>query len=332
MNLNKIMIFAAVIAIAALMSYMADGSGLVILAAGAVVAVPSRDNLLTVPPLSMYQNSVVLDMDDAKYMIRHYVCSDQVNDYRQLLFPDKYVDEMYRKNPKVLYNHGGSGWFGGSSVKDLLEYTIAKNEKLSVAKENGVTYLMAETQFDSDSETAMSIYRLYKNGFMTAWSKYFKPIGKAKWDDENNMVVYDTWTMREYSAVDLPVDGFAVGSETYENALSLITSPIVKESVYRNALTSTVNNHFLNSTLVHDIQELREQINAQSKSPDTDYRSEMNKMFRSFTDELIPKLSDMAKTQNSLIDLMQKNKTDIAAIAEEACLNVFKSLMGKVNN
>jgi hypothetical protein len=329
MNLNKILILTAVVIIAVIAAYTNDAS-VMILAAGAVVAAPSRDNLLTVPPISMYQNSVVLDMDDTKYMIRHYVCSDQVNDYRQLLFPNKYVDEMYRKNPKVLYNHGGSGWFGGSSVKDLLEYTIAKNEKLSVAKENGVTYLLAETQFDSGSETAMSIYRLYKNGFMSAWSKYFKPIGKAKWDDENNMVVYDTWTMREYSAVDLPVDGFAVGTETYENALSLITSPLVKESIHRNALTTTINNQFLNSNLMHDIQELRDLVN--SKKPDTDYRAEMNKLFKSFADELIPKLSEMAKTQNSLIDLMQKNKTDIAAIAEEACFNTFKKLMGKVNN
>lgn len=279
------------------------------------------------PQISLFRNAFI-ETDDSKKLIRHYISSNQVNDYRQLLDPKKYEDQMYRLNPIVLFEHGGSGFFGSASVSDSLKYKIGKNNKCWVEEANGIVYLAGETEFRNDSEEAMDIFNLYKNGFMNAWSKFIKPIGKPKWDDENNMIIYDTWTQREYSAVDLPVDGFAVGSDTYENAISLCKTSMLKHRLSSRAIGYKMMNDFRTSDESQKIAELENKINSINPGITKDEAAQMiNGLLNQYTETLVPKLTEMINSQsNKLRDLTR----DVEATARNACAEFIGQFMGKL--
>lgn len=273
----------------------------------------------------MFRHSF-METDDAKHIIRHYVSSDQVNDYRQLLYPNKYEDKMFRLNPIVLFEHGGAGFFGASSVAESLKYKIGKNNKVFTEKDGDINYLGGETEFRNDLDEAQDIYNLYKNGFMNAWSKFIKPIGKPKWDDEQNMILYDTWTMREYSAVDLPVDGFAVGSETYENAMSMVKSSMLKHRLTNNAVSGQVINDFHQSPVMAELEELRNKVNSVSPGiSKEDVHAIINELLNNYTNTLVPKIKElMTKNSNKLSDLTR----DVQTTARNAAAKVIAEFMG----
>lgn len=278
------------------------------------------------PQISLFRHSII-ETDDVKRIIKHFISSNQVNDYRQLLDPKKYEDKMYRLNPIVLFEHGGSGFFGAASVSESLNYKIGKNNKCWVEEDGGIVYLAGETEFRTNQE-AVDIFNMYKGGFMNAWSKFIKPIGKPKWDDENNMIIYDTWTQREYSAVDLPVDGFAVGSETYENALSLVKSEMMKHRLTNRAIDVSVRRDFKMSPESQKITEIENKLNSFNPGISKEEAMQMiNGLMNAYTETLVPKLAEMLNSQNKqLRDLTR----DVEATARNACAEFIGSFMGKL--
>lgn len=284
------------------------------------------------PYLSLFHHAY-MESDDKKFMIRHFISSNQKNSYKQILDSNKYNDERYRMNPVVLYMHGDLGFFGQRSLKDDIKLNIAKNDKVFVETQGEINFLGAETIFDKESEEAMDLYRLYAGKFMNAWSKYWFPINKVLYDDEQDAYLAGSWGQYEYSSVKVGADGFAVGSDTYENAMQLVKSPMIKNSLLNSAIDNTIMNDFgisKNSTDIDTLinEHLKNFTPAMTKN---EIKIEMANIFKNYTNELIPKLKEIASTQNKLVDLMQKNKTDIGAIAEEKCMNVFRQLMGKAS-
>lgn len=278
------------------------------------------------PQISLFRHAI-METDDTKRLIRHFISSNQVNDYRQLLDPKKYEDKMYRLNPIVLFEHGGSGYFGAASVSESLKYKLGKNNKCWVEEENNIVYLAGETEF-RDTPEAIDIFNMYKGGFMNAWSKFIKPIGKPKWDDENNMIIYDTWTQREYSAVDLPVDGFAVGSDTYENAMSILKSDMMKNRLTNRAITVKMRNDFNNSSEFQKIAEIESKLNSLNPGITKDEAEQLiNSTLNQYTETLVPKLKDMLNSQSKqLRDLTR----DVETTARNACAEFIAGFMGKL--
>lgn len=289
------------------------------------------------PYLSLYEHAII-GADDSKKMIKHFISSSAVNFYRQILDSKKYNDARFRKNPQVLYMHGDLGFFGQRSLKDDINLTIAKNNRVWVEEDGEINYLAAETEFDQGSEPAMDIYRLFAGGFMKAWSKYWFPIDKVTFDDDTNIYTAGSWGQHEYSAVKVGADAGAVGSETYDNALALVKSPLMKHSLFSSALDNTIQGDFKNSP---DIRQLLDNVKAELQEliPAAGPNSEaVDKLiadaFSKFNGILTPKLSELVNSHNKLIDLMQKlnyKRADIEAIVDERVVHAVKAFMGKVS-
>lgn len=288
------------------------------------------------PYLSLFEHAII-SSDDSRKMIKHFISSNQKNFYRQILDSKKYNDARFRKNPQVLYMHGDLGFLGQRSLKDDINLTIGTNTKVWVEEDGEINFLAGETQFDTGSEPAMDIYRLYSHNppFMNAWSKFWFPIDKVEFDDEQNAYIAGGFGIHEYSAVKVGADAGAVGSDTYDNAMALVKSPMMKHSLFSSALDNTIEHDFKNSDFSEELTLLKNQI---EKFPDTFSKEEVNKIiadsFTKYNSLLIPKIQELVNSNNKLIDLMQKNKinkTDIEAIVDDKIVHGIKAIMGSVS-
>ncbi len=282
-----------------------------------------------IKPLLSLERNALNEVNKSGKTIRHYISASEPNDYGQVLDPAKYVDKRYRNNPVVLFQHGTSDYMTTTTVSEQLKFLIGNNNKLYTEQNNGINYLFAETGFIEDSAEAMDIFNLYANNFLHAWSKWFFPIGKVSYDDLNNLVIYDTWGIYEYSAVYIPVDGLAVGNETYENAMHDVHTDFAKNMLYGSGIQNRVKNDFAGSNYKNELQDLKNQITAISTgiTPD-EVNSIIVDAFQKYTNELIPKIKDISQTQNAkLMDFARKS--DVETIAKNAAAEAIMTFMGR---
>lgn len=285
-------------------------------------------NNIIKPLFSLNQNALN-EVNQSGKTIRHYISASEPNDYGQVLDPAKYVDKRYRNNPVVLFQHGTSDYMTTTSVSEQLKFLIGNNNKLYTEQVNGVNYLFAETAIDEDSEEAMDIFRLYAKKFLHAWSKWFFPIGKVSYDETNNHIIYDTWGIYEYSAVYIPVDGLAVGNETYENAMHEVHSDFAKNMLYGTGLQNRVKQDFNASDFKHELQLLKNEISAiQPGVTHAEVNSLLVEVFNKYTNELIPKIKEIHNSVNGkLIDFALK--ADVETTAKNAAAEIIMAFMGK---
>jgi len=114
------------------------------------------------------------------------------------------VRKHYKDNRMVLWSHGHR------DPDDI----IAKNVSLKMEDEKW----WAITEFAMEEIRASQIYRLYKGGFLNAWSVGFIPIAGTKpkpedggvaegtWKADEGQIryIHDKWELLEYSAVAIP--------------------------------------------------------------------------------------------------------------------------------
>jgi hypothetical protein len=288
--------------------------------------------------ISSFNHSFV-ESNDTKKMLRHFISSDQKNAYNQVLDPEKYNDERYRKNPMVLYMHGDLGFFGQRSMKDDIRLSIAKNERLYIEPSNGVKYHGAETQFDEGNPEAMDIYRMYAKGFMNGWSKHFFPIDKPEFDTETNTLLYGAYGQYEYSSVKIGADGFAFGSDTYENALELVKTPMMKHSLFGAAMEGTIKNDFDNSPFKAQLLELKNRLDAfdelknkiESIEPGMtkeDFKNEINSILNAYTNTLLPKVKELTNKQQTKLNDLTRQMNEVETTAKNAAVEVITEFMG----
>ncbi len=141
-----------------------------------------------------------LDVEPGSRTIVSTINTASVDRYNTVILPSGARLDRYRKNPVVLAQHEG---------KSL---PIGKNLWI---KPQGKDRLIAKTQFLPEGVDAFAdkVFRLYQEGFLTAWSISFSPIDEGRptrdeiranpeWAKAEN--VYRVWELLEYSGVTIP--------------------------------------------------------------------------------------------------------------------------------
>lgn len=124
--------------------------------------------------------------DENERSVISFISTISPDRYDEIVMPEGVDTKDYEKNPVVLLNHTSP-------------LPIGKN--LWIKKE--VTGIKAKTQF-ADTELANDVMKLYKGGFMRAFSIGFKPI-KVDFDEKKRKIFTQS-ELYEYSAVTIPAN------------------------------------------------------------------------------------------------------------------------------
>lgn len=154
----------------------------------------------------LYRFNQVKAVDEQTHIVTAYVSTYQWDRMDERFAKGAWKLDAFRRNPVVLWAH------------DNHEPPIGKALRIE-EDERG---LVAETLFDSGSERAMDVFRLYKEGFLSGFSVGFIP---KKYEMETvegtrKGVVYQDAELLEYSAVPIPANPGAV--MTHETAALVV--------------------------------------------------------------------------------------------------------------
>ena len=136
--------------------------------------------------------AAILKADDAERTLTHLITRRVVDRDGDVVEPRGGRLDNYRKNPVVLLGHYG-------------DMPIGRNLSLEASDED----IVAVTQFagmEQAHEEAETVYRLYRDGFMRAWSIGFRGliIGREPVLPGQKGVTFLEWELYEYSAVPIP--------------------------------------------------------------------------------------------------------------------------------
>lgn len=142
--------------------------------------------------------AAILKADDAERTITHLITRRIVDRDGDVVEPRGGQFDNFRKNPVVLLGH----------FSDL---PIGRNLSLEPSDED----IVAVTQFaglDQANAEAETVYRLYRDGFMRAWSIGFRGlvIGREPVLPGQKGVTFLEWELYEYSAVPIPSNADAL--------------------------------------------------------------------------------------------------------------------------
>lgn len=157
-------------------------------------------------------NLEIREIDEGERTITGLITTDAVDRYNEVVDPSGVILDNYLRNPVVLLNHFSWG------------LPIGKNMWIKKEKKG----LLAKTQF-ADTLEAMDVFKLYKDGFMKAWSIGFIP-RKTEVPEDPQVAGYRrkfiSWELLEYSAVTIPAN-----PEALTNALDRLESPRLREII-----------------------------------------------------------------------------------------------------
>jgi len=139
------------------------------------------------------------DFNEAERTIKHYISTDTIDRYGEILNPKGMLDENYSKNPIVLYSHN----LGFFSTPEPSKAIIGKSLYRAV-EEHGV---VAKTKF-ADTSLANDVMIFNKEGFMNTWSVGWMPLSEP--ESRNGSDYFKEWELLEYSAVIIPANPDAV--------------------------------------------------------------------------------------------------------------------------
>lgn len=139
------------------------------------------------------------DFNEEERTIKHYITTDTIDRYGEILNPKGMLDENYSKNPIVLYSHN----LGFFSTPEPSKAIIGKSLYRAV-EDHGV---IAKTKF-ADTPLANDVMIFNKEGFMNTWSVGWMPLSDP--ESKNGADYYNEWELLEYSAVIIPANPDAV--------------------------------------------------------------------------------------------------------------------------
>ena len=157
------------------------------------------------------------EVDEEKRIIPFVISTDSVDREQDVISVDGWNLENYEKNPVVLWCHNSR--------------ILPIGRNLNTRIEDGK--LKADTPFISEDETTAghfefveSVYRLYKNGFMSAKSVGFRPI-KWAWNEDRGYwaVDYEEQELLEDSCVPVPANPEAL---VEARSIGINTAPLAK--------------------------------------------------------------------------------------------------------
>lgn len=130
----------------------------------------------------------IKSFDDNQKIITHSITSLVVDRDGEVIIPKGCKYDNFFNNPVVLFAHKYD------------EPTIGKCLGLEISDDE----IVATTQF-ADTNLGNELYKLYKEGFMNAWSVGFIPLETGDKIFENQKgTTYTKWELLEYSAVPVP--------------------------------------------------------------------------------------------------------------------------------
>jgi HK97 family phage prohead protease len=195
--------------------------------------------------------SEIENIDEENLRIRHYISTPTKDRYGDVVNPFGFNETDFRKQPVVFFGHRSR------------ELPIGKNLELK-ATDKGV---MALTQFDRKSELANEVFRLNKEGFLSAWSIGYIPkkeyLKEIKDDNGNVTESYnyiENWDLLEYSSVPIPANPDAVNLMLKDiHSKELIE--VFKSFELENKIKELENKIDNIKDFTKDIEEINEKIN-----------------------------------------------------------------------
>ena len=139
------------------------------------------------------------DFNESERTIKHYISTDSVDRYGEILNPKGMKDDNYSKNPIVLYSHN----LGFFSTPEPSKAIIGKSLYREI-EEHGI---IAKTKF-ADTLLANDVMIFNKEGFMNTWSVGWMPLSDPLM--KGNAQYFGEWELLEYSAVIIPANPDAV--------------------------------------------------------------------------------------------------------------------------
>lgn len=124
--------------------------------------------------------------DETERSVVSFISTISPDRYDEIVLPEGVDTKDYQKNPVVLLNHTSP-------------LPIGRN--LWLKKE--ATGIKAKTQF-ADTDLGNDLMKLYRDGFMRAFSIGFKPL-KVNFDEQKRKI-YTESELYEYSAVTIPAN------------------------------------------------------------------------------------------------------------------------------
>lgn len=138
----------------------------------------------------------VKEVSEDEKSIVHWITTESVDRYGDIVRAKGMDDESYAKNPVVLYGHD----YGG--------FPVGKSLWRKRTTRNGVKGVIAKTQFAPTPEGQLT-FELWKGGFLNAASIGFRSRKTAPiTDDDQRFTGYDIaeWELLEYSIVPVPAN------------------------------------------------------------------------------------------------------------------------------
>jgi HK97 family phage prohead protease len=171
----------------------------------------------------------VKDANDAERSIIHFITTEHVDRYGDIVRADGMNDSLYGKNPVVLYGH------------DYRAFPVGKSLWRKVGERDGVKGVLTKTQF-ADTPEGNQVYGLWKDGFLNASSIGFIP---TEWetvtrtDEAGNTIAsgwdIKAWELLEYSIVPVPANGNALRLALEKGLAEQVAGPI-QEAVREHRL------------------------------------------------------------------------------------------------
>jgi len=141
-------------------------------------------------------SSLLVSSQDEERSIVHFITTENVDRYGDIVRASGMNDANFSKNPVVLYGH------------DYNSFPVGKSLWRKAVDQNGVKGVLAKTQFAKTQE-GETIYSLWKDGFLNASSIGFQPT-KSIPVMENGIATtgneYIEWELLEYSIVPIPAN------------------------------------------------------------------------------------------------------------------------------
>lgn len=262
---------------------------------------------------SDYTSEITNKIDNNERSIIHVITTGDKNRLNQVVNPQGWNNqEEYKKNPIVLFNHGG-GFFGDASSHI---FSIGTSEFQRIK----ANHIEAKTVFGT-TELANDIFNLNVEKVLNSWSIGFNPVDEPKF--MNDALYINKWDMLEYSSVYIPANANCTNLEIMSNSLN-----IVKNGYLKNFITDK----HLEIEQSGEVNKLKLELETIKNS----YKTDFDKYKADFENTLKTTLKNFYKvTSENLITefngTLSKHLKDVPEMINQTVLKSVKTLMGKLD-
>lgn len=197
------------------------------------------------------------EFNENERTIKHFISTDTIDRYNEILNPKGMKDDNYSKNPIVLYSHN----LGFFSTPEPSKCIIGKSLYRAV-EEHGV---LAKTKF-VDTALANDVMVFNKEGFMNTWSVGWMPLSEPV--TKEGAQFYDEWELLEYSAVIIPANPDAVNLMFKELRSEEMKGILMNEyfNIERDKIIEDISDRMKKVESALNVSELKEEIESKIKN------------------------------------------------------------------